>query len=90
MVPVEAMNTSSGLHPTTAAALSTVRLTDATPARPVKALELPEFTTRKRAEPPLRASRHHRTGAEAVSERVNTPATAVPGANSASIRSSRP
>ena len=90
MVPVEAMKTSSGRQPAVRAAASTVRRTDSSPARPVKALALPELTTTSRPDPPASASRHHKTGAEAVEERVKTPAAVVPGAISASIRSSRP
>jgi hypothetical protein len=67
-----------------------VASTAAMPARPVKTLALPEFTTMARTAPPARHSRHHKTGAPAVSDRVKTPATVLPGASSASIRSSRP
>ncbi len=51
------------------------------PARPVKTLALPELTTMARAVPRGRQRRHQSTGAPGVSERVNTPATAVPGSS---------
>ena len=90
IVPVEATNTSVVLQPRSRAAFFVVRSTEATPATPLKALALPELTITSRALPPLRPFWHQSTGAEAVSERVNTPATVVPGASSATIRSSRP
>ncbi len=90
MTPVEAMKTCFGSHPSSCAAAAAVVATASLPARPVNTLALPELTTIARACPPERHSRHHSTGAPAVNERVKTPATAVPGASSASIRSSRP
>ncbi len=90
MTPVEAMKTSWGLQPTACAAAWAVRLTVSMPLRPVKALELPELTTTARARPWRRPARHQSTGAEAIAERVKTPAIAVPGSKTASIRSVRP
>ena len=49
----------------------------------MKALELPEFTTSARALPWASDALHQSTGAEAVNERVSTPATVVPGSNMA-------
>ncbi len=62
----------------------------ARPFLPVKALALPELTTRARAFPDFSFSRHHSTGAEGHFERVSTPATLVPGSNNASSTSVRP
>jgi len=64
---------------------ATVCATAASPALPVNALAMPELTAMARALPPLSARRHQSTGAEAVSERVKTPATVVCG--DSSIRS---
>src|SRR5262249_38244003 len=50
------------------------------PARPVKALALPELTTSTRPVPPGRCLRHQSTGADAVLDWVKTPATWLPGA----------
>jgi hypothetical protein len=60
------------------------------PRLPVKVLALPELTTSARAVPLARLARHQSTGAEAVLERVRTPATVVPGSSTAIIRSVRP
>ena len=90
ITPVEAMNTCFRGQPKSFAAAATVRPTEATPGAPVKALALPELTTIARTLPPASAPRHHCTGAEAIDEVVNTPPTVVPGASSASMRSSRP
>ena len=90
MTPVEEQNTSSAPQPAAFAACSTVTRTASRPFMPVKALALPELTTSARARPDFRLSRHLSTAAERVFERVRTPATVVPGANSASIRSVRP
>ena len=90
MTPVEAMKISFALPPTSRAAAAAVASTAAFPALPVKTLALPELTTSPRTRPDLRQSRHHRTGAPGVSERVKRPATVEPDDSSASIRSSRP
>merc|ERR1711938_377568 len=66
--------------------------TEPSPALPVKALELPELT-RIAAPSSLSApilAWQSSTLAERVAERVNTPATVLPGARSASITSVRP
>src|SRR5690606_9201183 len=60
------------------------------PFLPVKALALPEFTTRMRALPPVRFWRQKSTGAEGHSERVKTPAAVVPSSNTMASRSVRP
>src|SRR5437762_11084461 len=78
MTPVEAMKTSPALHPTALAAASAVMRVASLPFLPVKALALPELTTRARALPAFRPSLHHEIGAEHVLERVSTPATGVP------------
>ena len=90
MTPVEATKTVLGRQGKRSAVASTVRSTACSPAAPVKALALPELATRARAAPPARVLRHQSTGAAAVPDVVKTPATAVPGASSASIRSSPP
>src|SRR5205823_6388248 len=90
MTPVDARKTSSGRQPDALAAISAVSSTAAWPLIPVKALALPEFTTSARADPLFRATRHQSTGAEGHLERVNTPATIVPGSNKASSTSVRP
>ena len=90
ITPVEEMKTSFGSHPSRRAAVAAVASTTSLPTRPVKVFEFPELTTMPRAMPPARHSRHHKTGAPAVNERVKTPAMVLPGASSASITSSRP
>src|SRR5262245_4293992 len=90
ITPVDARNTSEDLQPAAAAAMFAVSLVAAPPDLPVNALALPELTTSARAVPRLRCARHQSTGAEGHFERVNTPATAVPGSNSASSTSVRP
>ncbi len=89
ITPVEARNTSLGLHFRAATSALEQRSTEATPALPVKALALPELTRMARALPPLRFLRQRSTGAERVSDLVSTPAMVVPGANSISITSVR-
>ena len=90
MTPVEARKTSSRAQPSAEAAAAAQRRTEASPSRPVKALALPELTRIARARPPFSAARHQSTGAEAVSERVSTPAMVVPGVNSIRQTSVRP
>ncbi len=90
MTPVEETKTSVGSHPSSRAVVVAVVSTSSFPGPPVKTFELPELTTTPRTLPPKRQSRHQRTGGPAVIDRVNTPATALPGASSASIRSFRP
>jgi hypothetical protein len=67
-----------------------VSFTASRPRLPVKALALPELTTSALAMPCSSLERHHSTGADAVFDLVSTPATVVPGSNSASRRSVRP
>jgi len=77
-------------QPTMAAVDSAICRAPSYPALPVKALALPLFTTRARAEPAGTWALHQSTGAEAVLDLVNTPATWVPGektANRTSVRS---
>ena len=90
ITPVEARKISFGLQPITLAAVSAVSLVACRPVLPVKALALPELTTSARAFPDFRLARHHSTGADGHFEVVNTPATVVPGSNSASSTSVRP
>ncbi len=90
MTPVEARKISDDWQPTALAAMSAVSFTDSMPFNPVKALALPELTTRARAVPPPRFCRHQSMAAEGQSERVRTPATTVPGSNTASSTSVRP
>ena len=66
------------------AAASAVACGRARPAWPVKTLALPALTTRARAMPPARASRHQSIGAPGQRFCVKTPATAVPAARSTS------
>ena len=75
--PVEATNTSFGWQPSSLAAAGRGRARrPGAPARPVKALALPELTTIARALPPGQRLRGtSRPAAAAVSERVKTPAT---------------
>src|SRR5580658_7002825 len=89
MTPVEARKTSPGLQPTMAAADSATWRAPSRPALPVKALALPLFTTRARADPLERLALHQSTGADAVLDLVNTPAAWVPGENTASSTSVR-
>ena len=90
MTPVEAMTISPGLQPMARAAMSAVFATAAAPSRPVKALALPELTTRPRTVRPFRASRHQSTGADGHLDFVKTPAASVPSSRTASITSRRP
>jgi hypothetical protein len=78
ITPVDARNTCEGLQPAALAAMSAVSLVAVRPDLPVKALALPELTTRALATPALRCARHQSTGAEGHFERVKTPATVVP------------
>jgi hypothetical protein len=95
MTPVDAVNTRLGRMSRASHTASTERSTAASPALPVKALALPALTMKQDgplAAPPCasRFSRQSSTGAAAVREVVNTPATAAPGASSASMTSVRP
>src|SRR5271165_4035676 len=69
ITPVDEMNTSLGSQPKSRAVVAAVVSTTSLPARPVKVFEFPELTTMPRTLPPGRQSRHHTTGAPAVSER---------------------
>jgi hypothetical protein len=90
ITPVDAKNTCEGLPPAARAAMSAVSFVAARPDFPVKALALPELTTSALAAPTFKCARHQSTGADGHFERVNTPATVVPGSNSASSTSVRP
>ena len=90
MTPVEARKISAAVAPLARPAISAVSRVEATPVRPVKALALPELTTRSRALPPPRFARHQSTGAEGQRDRVKTPATAVPSGSTATVTSVRP
>ncbi|GJE45618.1 hypothetical protein AEGHOMDF_4818 [Methylobacterium soli] len=80
ITPVEAMKIALSGQPAAAAAIRAVSATASRPLAPVKALALPELTTRARASGEARASRHQSTGAEGHFERVKTPAACVPSA----------
>src|SRR5258707_3358033 len=93
ITPVDARNTSLGLHPSALAAIEAVSGVACRPVLPVKALALPEFTTSARANPPLEdlpplsLARHHSTGADGHFDWVKTPATVVPLSMTASSTS---
>src|SRR5690606_32970594 len=89
MTPVEARKTSPGSQPSRSATARALASTASRPAMPVKALALPELTMIARGTASGRIARHQSTGAEAVFDRVKTPAMVVPGANSASQTSAR-
>ncbi len=89
ITPVEDTNTSDGWHPIAPATRAAIASTAARPRLPVKALELPAFTTRARARPSGNALRHHSTSGEGHLLLVVTPATAVPSSNAAKVRSQR-
>src|SRR5262249_53203650 len=59
------------------------------PFLPVNTLEIPEFTTSARALPCFKILRHQSTGTPGINDLVKTPATVVPGAKMANIKSSR-
>jgi len=90
ITPVEARKTCDGLQRVAAAAILAVSLVASRPDLPVKALALPELTTSTLATPCLSCARHQSTGADGHFDRVNTPATVVPGSNSANSTSIRP
>src|SRR5260370_28924398 len=85
----EARYASFARQPTTPAAYSATSRTESAPARPVKALALPLFTTKTRAVPVGRSLRHQSTGADAVFDLVSTPTTCVPGARTMKRTSGR-
>ena len=72
-----------------AAVRAAIASTAARPRLPVKAFELPALTTSARASPSTSALRHHSTSGEGHFDCVSTPATLVPGASSAKVRSQR-
>jgi hypothetical protein len=90
ITPVEAMNISAGAAPVASPAALATWATALAPMPPVKALALPELTTKARARPCARFWRHQSTGAEGHLERVNTPAAAAGASKRASITSVRP
>ena len=89
ITPVEATKISSGRQPRAWATASASARTAASPSGPRNTLALPALMITARARPDGRISRHQTTGCPAVVERVNTPATVLPGATSISVRSSR-
>ena len=80
ITPVAETNTSWSLHPDIFSAEATVARFLAMPAAPVKALELPVFTTSTRALPPpaFSAARHQSTSSERVEELVKMPPADAP------------
>ena len=92
ITPVELVKTRVAGRPVAAATASQIAATEPSPALPVKALELPEFTMiaapSSLSEPIL--AWQSSTLAERVAERVKTPATTEPGSRRVSITSVRP
>jgi hypothetical protein len=89
ITPVEARNTSEGLHPTASAVDLAVRSVASRPFLPVNALAFPELTTSARAWPPARFDRQKSTGADGHFDVVKTPATAAGWSNTISMTSVR-
>src|SRR5882672_5387878 len=89
MTPVDARNTSAGVHPAALDAASPVIAVESRPFLPVKALALPELTTSTRALPAPRFCRQKSTGADGHFDLVNTPATVVPASKTMASRSVR-
>ena len=89
MTPVEDTKTCSSRHPNALATCATICSTASRPRWPVKALELPALTISARALPCLTWMRPISTSLEAQADLVKTPATAVPSASSAKVRSAR-
>src|SRR6266702_3144704 len=79
MMPVDATKTSDALQLRSSAVCAAVSRTISRPVAPVNAFALPELTTIARTTPPLRFSRHHSTGGDAVRDVVKTPAIEEPG-----------
>src|SRR5262245_39193249 len=90
MTPVDARKMSFGDTPAALLASFAVNAVASRPVLPVKALALPELTTRARADPRFNRARHQSTGAEGHFDFVSTPATVVPLSSSASSTSVRP
>src|SRR3954469_11102384 len=89
ITPVEARKTSFGRLPISADADCATAAAALAPDVPVNALAFPLLTTSALALPWLTCFRHHSTGADAICDWVNTPATCVPGSRVTSRRSSR-
>ena len=89
ITPVEATTTPAGRQASALAARVADHLTSCIPRSPVNALALPLFTSNARARPEVMLSRHQITGADAVLDRVKTPAAVVPCDKAASSRSLR-
>src|SRR3546814_18983202 len=89
MPPVDATNTSDGWQPSALATRAVIASTAARPRFPVKALELPAFTTSARARPSGRAVRHQSTSGDGQRDFVVTPATVVPSSRAAKVGAAR-
>ena len=89
ITPVEALNTWSGLQPSTSATRAACALAASRPDMPVKALLLPALTISPRAWPCGSLARHNSTSGDGHFDCVVTPATTVPGASSTSVTQSR-
>ena len=89
MTPVEETNTSEDWHAVDCATCRAICSTASNPAFPVKALELPAFTTSALALPVLICCRPSSTSCDAHALWVNTPATLVPSASSKKDKSCR-
>ena len=92
ITPVEAGNTRLAGRSRRSATAALIAATDCAPCLPVKALALPELTmiaAPASLSVPILAWQSS-TGAARVAERVNTPATVLPGARWASMTSVRP
>ena len=89
MTPVEETRTSLGLQSSASATCAMICSTASRPRMPVKALELPALTTSARASPSFTCSRPSSTSLDAQALLVKTPATLVPSASLAKVRSAR-
>ncbi len=92
MTPVDEVKTRSADKPVSAATASQIAATEFSPARPVKAFELPELMIKAA---PLSLSIptfawQSNTFADRVDDLVNVPATVLPGDNRIRVTSLRP
>ena len=92
ITPVEEEKTRASGRPVAAATAEVTARVDSMPLRPVKALELPEFTmiAAPSSEVAPILAWQSSTGAERVAERVKTPAMVLPASSRASMTSVRP
>ena len=92
MMPVEFTSTSPGIAPVAAATARAMRRASSTPRVPVRALALPELTSRPRQRPPVAArwSAERSIGAARTRLRVNIAAAVAAGSARISPRSKLP